>query len=127
MSRFIVDTDVLIDATRGVSAAVAFFEKFESEIILSVITIAEIYSGFKSDKEEQRVIKFCNIFEKIEVNEEIAILAGRFRRKYVKSHASGMADYVIAATAHYEDATLVTLNKKHFPMLTDILVPYKKS
>ncbi|MEQ1704547.1 MAG: type II toxin-antitoxin system VapC family toxin [Rickettsiales bacterium] len=127
MKKFVIDTDVLIDATRGFVDSLAFFEKYEDEISVSVITFSEIYSGFKNDKEERRVMAFCNLFERIEVNEEIAILAGRFRKKYGKSHGSGIIDCIIAATAHYEDATLVTLNKKHFPMLTNILVPYKKS
>lgn len=127
MKKLIIDTDVLIDATRGLVDSLAFFDKCESDISISVITLAEIYTGFRSDKEEKLAMDFCNLFERIEVNEEIAILAGRFRKKYGKSHGVGMADCVIAATAHYEDATLVTLNKKHFPMLTNILVPYKKT
>jgi predicted nucleic acid-binding protein len=127
MNRFIVDTDVLIDASRGLADSLEFFEKHSHDISLSVITLAEIYTGFRNDKEEKRVMAFCNLFERIEVNEGIAILAGRFRKKYGKSNGVGMADYVLAATAHYEDATLVTLNKKHFPMLSDVFVPYKKS
>jgi len=38
----------------------------------------------------------------------------------------GLADALIAATADVKQATLVTLNKKHFPMLQDISVPYHK-
>lgn len=127
MKRLIVDTDVLIDATRGLADSLAFFEKYENEISVSVITLAEIYTGFRNEKEEKRAMKFCSLFDRVGVNEEIAVLAGRFSKQYWKSHGAGMADCVIAATAQYEDATLVTLNKKHFPMLTNILIPYKKS
>lgn len=37
------------------------------------------------------------------------------------------ADCIVAAAAESEYATVVTLNKKHFPMTTNILVPYQKN
>ena len=49
------------------------------------------------------------------------------RREYGKSHGVGLADALIAATAEVVGAQLVTLNKKHFPMLDDVYVPYTKS
>lgn len=127
MKRLIVDTDVLIDATRNLADSLAFFEKYKNEISLSVITLTEIYAGFRNDKEEKWGMTFCNLFDRVEVNEEIAVLAGKFSKKYRKSHGTGMADCILAATAQYEGYTLVTLNKKHFPMLTNILIPYNKS
>lgn len=35
-----------------------------------------------------------------------------------------LADALIAATAEFHGAWLVTLNVKHFPMLDDVMVPY---
>jgi len=61
------------------------------------------------------------------VNEKTAIIGGLFRRTFLKSHGIGIADAVIAATAEAEDAILVTLNQKHFPMLSKVIVPYRKS
>jgi predicted nucleic acid-binding protein len=49
-----------------------------------------------------------------------------YRRDYGKSHGVGLADALIAATAELNQATLVTLNQKHFPMIIDIMVPYQK-
>ncbi|MFN5219653.1 MAG: hypothetical protein ACK5FE_01870 [Cyanobacteriota bacterium] len=42
------------------------------------------------------------------------------------SHGTGLADALIAASAEAAGATLVTLNRRHFPMLADVLVPYAK-
>ncbi len=61
------------------------------------------------------------------MTEKTAILGGLFRRTFLKSHDVGIADAVIAATAEVESATLATLNKKHFPMLSKVIVPYRKS
>jgi predicted nucleic acid-binding protein len=60
------------------------------------------------------------------VDEEIAIQAGLLRRQYRLSHRPELPDMLIAATALVHNATLVTLNSKHFSMLSDVLVPYQK-
>jgi predicted nucleic acid-binding protein len=39
----------------------------------------------------------------------------------------GLADALIAATATQRQVPLVTLNRKHFPMLQDVIVPYHKA
>jgi predicted nucleic acid-binding protein len=49
-----------------------------------------------------------------------------FRRDYGKSHGVGLADALIAASAEMRGAVLVTLNRKHFPMLPTVIVPYQK-
>jgi predicted nucleic acid-binding protein len=54
------------------------------------------------------------------------IRRGLWRRDFGPSHGVGLADAVIAATAAEKGATLVTTNRKHFPMLTSVLVPYRK-
>jgi predicted nucleic acid-binding protein len=43
------------------------------------------------------------------------------------SHGTGLADALIAASAEAAGATLVTLNRRHFPMLAEVLVPYAKA
>jgi predicted nucleic acid-binding protein len=51
---------------------------------------------------------------------------GLFRRDYGRIHSTGLADALIAATADQVRAHLVTLNRRHFPMLSDVHVPYSK-
>jgi predicted nucleic acid-binding protein len=62
----------------------------------------------------------------VAVDEAIAVKGGLYRRDYSKSHNTGLADALIAATAEIKNAELVTLNKKHFPMLSNVIVPYQK-
>jgi|SRR3989338_4109067 len=128
MKKWLFDTDVLIDYLRGLAPAVNFLEaKFEKvDAYISVITIAELYAGVKEGQERQILENFLNIFEVVTLNQDIACIGGIYRRDYVKSHQVGLADALIAASSKYLDATLISLNKKHFPMLKNILVPYKK-
>lgn len=128
MQRWLVDTDVMIDYLRGFPQSVSFLEKIimSSVCYLSVITVAELYAGIKEGKERQLLEKLPSIFELISVDSAIASTGGLYRRNYGKSHGVGLADAMIAATAEHSEATLVTLNKKHFPMLKQIKIPYTK-
>jgi len=66
-------------------------------------------------------------FQVIDINFNIAKIGGLFKRDDSKQFGVGLADALIAASAHNLDAKLITLNKKHFPMLKNILVPYQKN
>jgi len=70
--------------------------------------------------------QFLGAFEIIPLDAEIAQKGGLYRRDYGPSHGVGLADALIAATAELQQARLVTLNAKHFPML-EVLVPYPKA
>ena len=124
--RLLIDTDVLIDYLREQPDAVAYLEGRVEHLLVSTITIAELYSGVREGAERQSLDTLLPFFEEVDVDVEIAIKGGLFRRGYRKSHNLGLADALIAATADVKQATLVTLNKKHFPMLQDISVPYHK-
>ena len=60
----------------------------------------------------------------IEVSSAIAEKGGLYRRDFGKSHGVDLIDSIIAATAELEEKNLVTRNKKHFPMLSKVVVPY---
>jgi predicted nucleic acid-binding protein len=53
-------------------------------------------------------------------------VAGLWRLQYGRSHGTGLADALIAASVEAAQATLVTLNRRHFPMLANVWVPYAK-
>ncbi|MCA1719025.1 MAG: type II toxin-antitoxin system VapC family toxin, partial [Actinobacteria bacterium] len=49
-----------------------------------------------------------------------------YRRDYGPSHGTGLADALIAATTEETGADLVTFNRRHFPMISRITVPYER-
>ncbi len=125
--RLLVDTDVLIDYLRGQTDAVTYLEGLAHPLLMSVITLAELYAGVREGDERTKLDQFVKAFELILLDTEIARKGGLFRRDYLKSHNVGLADALIAATADREQAMLVTLNEKHFPMLSQVFVPYQKA
>ena len=123
----VVDTDVLIDYLRDQPLAVAFLEGTEHPLATSVITIAELYAGVRDGQERQRLDAFVAAFDVLDLDLQSAQCAGLWRRQYGPSHGTGLADGLIAACAEAAGATLVTLNRRHFPMLAEVLVPYAKA
>jgi hypothetical protein len=124
--RFLVDTDVLIDFLRGHHEAVKYVKRHSKRIVLSAISVAEVYAGVKGIKELKELDEFVELFPVLPVTPDIAKMGGLYKRDFQKSHNVGLADAVIAATARTHKAKLKTLNIKHFRMFKDLKPPYKK-
>lgn len=122
----VVDTDVLIDYLRDQAQAVAFLEASDQPLAASVVTVAELYAGVRDGEERQRLDAFVQAFEVLSLEREAASVAGLWRRQYGRSHGTGLADALIAASVCTAGASLATLNRRHFPMLANVLVPYTK-
>lgn len=120
----LVDTDVLIDYLRDRVEAIDYIDNLPNPLFVSVITIGELYAGVRDGTERTRLDTFLLAFMSIPVDHAIAVRGGLLRRDYGKSHGTGLADALIAATAQLRNLTLVTLNSKHFPMLPTHVVPY---
>jgi len=129
MERCLIDTDIIIDHLRGEERARDFLRKTrsgETDILYSVITKAELYSGVRR-KEEESVYRLLRSMEEVRIDGEIAVDAGRYRNKFYASHGLLLPDALIAASAKKVGAILVTLNQKHYPMKDiKIQVPYRK-
>ncbi len=123
---FLIDTDVAIDYLRGNVDAIAYIEGLSGNNFISAITVAELYAGVRDGAERTALESFVRAFQVVVVDSAIATQGGLFRRDFGKSHGVGLADALIAASAQAHGAILVTLNAKHFPMLTTPHVPYRK-
>ncbi|NKB23011.1 MAG: PIN domain-containing protein [Kiritimatiellae bacterium] len=124
--KILVDTDVMIDFLQGVDQAANYIHTHSEQIVLSVITTAELYTGVKKGEERKNLDAFFRLFTVVPVTQGIAMTSGTFKRDYTKRCGLGLADAVIAATAYHQKALLKTFNLKHFPMLKDVQPPYIK-
>ena len=125
--KLLLDTDIVIDYLRGVPEAVAYLEARSETLVLSAITVAELYAGVREGKERTALHAFLGAFTVVSVDQEIAERGGLLRREYGKSHGVGLADAIIAACAEHSSADLATLNGKHFPMFPETRPPYVKA
>jgi len=70
--RYLLDTDVLIEYLRGIKPAIKFLEGLEGELILSAITVAELYSGVRDQGEQEALDHFLLTFDVAPVDEDLA-------------------------------------------------------
>jgi predicted nucleic acid-binding protein len=118
--KIVVDTNIIIDILKNVEASLALVKKLmeENELFISGITEAEIFSGKDSESENkrQKILRVLSFFQKVNPNNEILQKAGEFRRKYNIS----LLDCIIAATAHYINAVILTKNEKDFSKIKEV-------
>jgi predicted nucleic acid-binding protein len=125
MPRDLIDTDVLIDYLRDRSEAVAFMESLEEPPLVSALTVAELYAGVREGRNRRLLDDFVARMEVVPLDRDIAIRGGRIRRDHKNSSGVGPIDAMIAATAEALQARLITRNPRHFPTLSNVLVPYR--
>src|SRR6266511_2479828 len=53
-TRLLIDTDVLIDYLRDYSDAVSYVEAQQERLLISVVTVAELYAGVREGEERSR-------------------------------------------------------------------------
>ena len=126
---FLVDTDILIDYLHGRPTAVRFVTDHADRVIVSAMSVAELYAGVRGqarESEQLALANFLGLFPIVPVSADIAKAGGLFRRDYAGSHGVGLADAVIAATVVSSDAALKTLSVKHYPMFEGLEAAYRK-
>jgi len=115
----LLDTTVLIDALRRRNNALAFLAEAVNlghRFGTSAISIAEVFSGSRIAEERttQALLESIVCFP---VTFAIAERGGRLRNEWArKGRTLGLADMVVAATALEHGLSLVTDNRKDFPM-----------
>jgi predicted nucleic acid-binding protein len=122
----LLDTDVLIDFLRGVPAAVTWLNGLSGRVCISTVTVGELYAGVRDGLERKALDSLMGVFDVLAVDEEIARRGGLICRDFRGSHGVGLPDALLAATALIHNLDFVTLNLKHFPMLSTAMVPYQK-
>ena len=124
--RWLLDTDVVIECLRGRQEAISYVDGLEGALLLSTMTVAELYAGVRNEREQRNLEQFLDAFEVLPVSQEVGKIGGLFRRNYGPTHGTGLVDALIAATAQLHQATLVTFNSRHYPMLNNVQVPYAR-
>ncbi|MGI5063315.1 type II toxin-antitoxin system VapC family toxin [Treponema denticola] len=117
---YLIDTDIIIFALRGDKTVLAKFEENKHiPISISMITYAELVFGAKRSQNEQKNMIKVNHIREIypieELNADVMEVFVDIKAKlYAKAIRIEDMDLFIAATAIYNDLTLVTNNTKHF-------------
>lgn len=114
----LLDTTVLIDSLRGLSAAERVRGLRESGQLpfICAVNVEEVLRGARA-KEEGAVARFLGGLRIAPLGRAEGELAGRWRRDFARNGITlAQADCLIAAAAVGVGARLATGNPKHFPM-----------
>jgi predicted nucleic acid-binding protein len=116
MERIIVDSDILIDFSRGDETAARWIEAAEesSTILISSVTEMELLLGSRDKRHLREIQEFLRRFQTLAINEQISYIASQLVEEYCLSHRLLVSDALIAATALANSVGLATINKKDF-------------
>jgi predicted nucleic acid-binding protein len=124
MALYLLDTNVLVDYSKGIGPIVAQLQAWgtgNDDIAICGVQIAEYYSGIApEDRREARM--FLSAFLRWPITETAALYAGTYRYNFARIGVQiATPDAMIAGVARARSATLVTRNVRDFPM-TDIQI-----
>lgn len=121
--KYLIDTNVLIEAILGIAPSSTFVERAinEGSIALSAIVVAEFLS--KASKEEQEKLDLLTAhFGVFPIDQTIAQIAAEYRKEFSqKSKKVYLLDCLVAGTAKLHGLTVITNNTTDYPM-KDIIV-----
>ena len=116
---FLLDTSVLIDTLRfrnGRKELLAGFVNDGHRLTTTAINIAEVYAGIRSG-EEQRTTLFLDSLECYTIDAAAGEHAGGLRNFWAKKgRVIALPDIIVAAIAIEQGCTLLTDNRRDFPM-----------
>lgn len=115
---YILDSDIVVWYLRGEDRIVEAVERTvkPDETGISTITIAEVYKHI-FESEISKTENYLKLQVIIPVDQEIAKSAGFYWQKFSKKLKNlSITDCIVAATAKTQNAPLLTLNTRHFPM-----------
>ncbi|MDJ0692302.1 MAG: type II toxin-antitoxin system VapC family toxin [Xenococcaceae cyanobacterium MO_188.B32] len=120
--KLLVDTDILIDVSRGITIAINRLqsEAINSTLAISTITQMELIVGCRNKIELQNLEKFLQRYLIIKVNEFIADKAIELLKKYRLSNGLLIPDGLIAATAIVINAPLLSKNQRDYRFISEL-------
>lgn len=125
MSEILLDTSVVVDFLRGRRPEAAqFLNSLSTRPCVSAITLTEVFSGLRRQKDEPTARSFFADCRVLAVTSAIGEGAGVILSRYGASHAVDVPDALIAATVEHHGLVLATLNVKHFPMFARLKPAY---
>lgn len=120
MSKYLVDTTLLIEHLRGNEQARAFLKDNYPNI--STVSIAELIQGSRDKDELAAALKLVLSLSEIAIDKKISNKAIDLMKKFYLSKGLKFLDALIAATALENKLTLITGNLKHFKFIEGLSV-----
>jgi predicted nucleic acid-binding protein len=117
------DTNIFISAFNGRQDAINQLDKIGlEEIVLSAVTVMELFQGMGNKEELARMKKKIKYYDVIQIDEDISTKAVELIESYKLSHGLSIPDAIIGATAVVHQIPLYTYNIRDFDFLPGIIL-----
>ena len=125
MSKYLLDTNVLIDMCRGINGIrERIVEAGPDNCFMSQISLAELQTGCElTQNEVERInLEFCRTkFRALPVNEKVLDCFAQMKAAQIRlGKKAPDFDLLIAATAKCHNLTVVSHDFKHFALIDGI-------
>lgn len=121
------DTNIIISSLNGRENTIKQLDLIGiNNIVLSSITVMELYQGVWNKRELIQMRKNIEYFDTIQIDEKISIKAIELIEEYRLSHGLEIPDAIIGATAICHNIELYTYNLKDFSFLSNIKIYQEK-
>lgn len=125
MKRVVIDTDIIIDYSKGYAdwlSDILLLEKSKISFVVPTIVIAEYFASHILDDPKLSKVTddMFGLFKKQDFNEDIAKILARILRHKTYNVGASLADLIIASTALYLDAELATRNSSDFSKIPNL-------
>jgi len=114
---YLIDSDVLIDISRGIKAARHYVDGLTEAWAISQVSALELIVGARDQQELATIDTFLSAYVIVPIRESTGKRAYELLKLYAKSHGLHVFDSLVAATAMEEGLTLVTKNRRHFAVI----------
>jgi predicted nucleic acid-binding protein len=114
---YLIDSDVLIDISRGKAVAREYIDALPEGWAISQISALELIVGARDNRDLADIDTFLAAYLIVPLRASAGSRAYELLKRYAKSHGLHVFDSLVAATAMEEGLTLVTKNHKHFGMI----------
>jgi predicted nucleic acid-binding protein len=118
----LIDTDVLIDYSRGIEKTKGILKNLEPNynLAISVVTQLELMVGCENKVDFKSLQKFLSNFEIIQLSKSTSEKAVDLFKKYRLSHGVLIPDMLIASTALTLEIPLLSKNRKDFRFINEL-------
>jgi predicted nucleic acid-binding protein len=126
VANYLLDADAVIDYLKEVAGTVSLLRDLVSQgdtLCISDVSLAEAYAGLYEEDEESAEA-FLDTLSYLVTPAAAAEQAGRWRFQYARRGRNvPVTDALVAATAHFHGASVVTANVRDYPMPEVSILP----
>ncbi len=114
---YLIDSDVLIDISRGKEAARAYVDALPEGWAISQVSALELIVGARDNSDLANIDTFLSAYVIVPLQDSTGRRAYELLKLYAKPHGLHVFDSLIAATAIEEGLKLVSKNRRHYGMI----------